>query len=104
MVAIKNMEMPSCCIWDCPLAREDGGDCQLVDIKTSDKERPKDCPLVEIEERKVGKWIELKDFDCSDRGEYLVECSICGSCNGYDKSNYCPNCGTEMRGVENENN
>ena len=60
----------------------------------------KNAPKVEIEERKVGKWIELKDFDCSDRGDYLVKCSICDSCNGYDKSNYCPNCGADMRGRE----
>lgn len=49
MLAIKDMEeMPNCCIWDCPLAREDGGACQLADVRTSDKERPKDCPLTEI--------------------------------------------------------
>ena len=40
--------MPSCCLWDCPLAREDGGACQLADVRTSDKGRPKNCPLVEI--------------------------------------------------------
>lgn len=60
-----------------------------------------DCPLVDIEERKVGKWIELEDFDCSDRGEYLVKCSICDTCNGYSKTDYCPSCGAEMRGNEN---
>lgn len=49
MIAIKGMEqMPSCCLWDCPLAREDGGACQLADVRTSDKGRPKNCPLVEI--------------------------------------------------------
>lgn len=48
MVAVKDMEMPSCCLWDCPLAREDGGACQLADVRTSDKERPIDCPLIEI--------------------------------------------------------
>ena len=24
MIGIKDMEMPSYCLWDCPLAREDG--------------------------------------------------------------------------------
>lgn len=48
MIAIKDVEMPSCCLWDCPLAREDGGACQLAGVRTSDKERPKDCPLTEI--------------------------------------------------------
>ena len=49
MIAIKDMEMPKYCIWDCHLAREDGGACQLADVRTSDKERPKDCPLVEVD-------------------------------------------------------
>ena len=48
MIGIKDMEMPSYCLWDCPLAREDGGACQLADVRTSETERPKDCPLVEI--------------------------------------------------------
>ena len=65
MVAIKNFEMPSYCLWDCPLAREDGGACQLVDIKTSDKERPKDCPLVEI-----GTCKDCKQLGVMDCGYY----------------------------------
>lgn len=51
MIVIKDMEMPSCCHWDCPLAREDGGACMLdaYDAKTdTKKERASDCPLVEI--------------------------------------------------------
>lgn len=51
MIAIKDMEMPKCCHWDCPLCNEDGGACMLgaYDIKTdTKKERTKDCPLVEI--------------------------------------------------------
>ena len=49
-------------------------------------------------ERKKGKWIELEDFNYSDRGEPLVKCSVCNGCNGYVKSRYCPNCGAEMEG------
>ena len=51
MIAIKGMEMPKCCHWDCPLCNEDGGACMLgaYDPKTdTKKERAKDCPLVEI--------------------------------------------------------
>lgn len=54
MIAIKDFEMPSKCAWDCPLCREDGGACDLSDIRTSDVERPKDCPLVEIKEQTDG--------------------------------------------------
>lgn len=48
MIAIKDIEMPKCCHWDCPLCNEAGGACQLKDVRTSDKERPINCPLVEI--------------------------------------------------------
>lgn len=51
MIAIKDMEMPKCCHWDCLLCNEDGGACMLgaYDAKTdTKKERAKDCPLVEI--------------------------------------------------------
>lgn len=47
MVAIKDFEMPKKCIWDCPLCNEEGGACQLSDVKTSGVKRPSDCPLVE---------------------------------------------------------
>ena len=29
MIAIKDMETPKCCHWDCPLCNEDGGACML---------------------------------------------------------------------------
>ena len=51
MIGIKEMEMPKCCHWDCPLCNGDGGACMLgaYDNKTdTKKERAKDCPLVEI--------------------------------------------------------
>lgn len=100
MVAI-DMEMPSCCLWDCPLAREDGGACQLVDIHTSSEERPKDCPLVEIEERKVGKWI-YHEKSISTGFKDLRECSCCHCYFRWEmpRNSFCPNCGADMRGRE----
>ena len=47
MIAIKDFEMPKKCIWDCLLCNEEGGACQLSDVKTSGVKRPSDCPLVE---------------------------------------------------------
>jgi len=51
MIAIKGMEMPKCCHWDCDLVNEDGGACpfDVYETKTdTTKERMKDCPLIEI--------------------------------------------------------
>ena len=107
MVAIKDMEtLPSCCHWDCPLCNEDGGECMLGshDTKTdTTKERAKDCSLVEVEEHKVGKWItnpnKMKGAE--------IECSKCGV-SALSKigiqvcSDFCPNCGAEMRGSNND--
>ena len=51
-----------------------------------------------------GEWIELpKAFNTN---ENPCECSKCGHIlsfmNGYPKSNFCPNCGADMRGKANE--
>ena len=48
--------------------------------------------------RKKGKWINIdKTHSKCDRCESIFEIA---SANG--ESNYCPNCGAEMRGAENE--
>ena len=62
-----------------------------------------------IEERKTGKWIE---YD-SDEDKYdIIKCSCCNHTFtvdsfhwtdiGFTKNdfNFCPNCGADMRGVE----
>lgn len=72
MIAI-NMEMPKCCHWDCPLAREDGGACMLgaYDPKTdTKKERAKNCPLVAIVTCKDCK--HYNDGICNFYQRYIV--------------------------------
>lgn len=65
-------------------------------------------PLDE-EVRKTGKWIKYeKDF--TESGTYrqikmpVIECSICQEkiAGHIGIMNYCPNCGADMRGAENE--
>lgn len=119
IVAIKDMEMPKSCY-----------ECKL-DIRTDvclafcewNKEHPysiratdrlPDCPLSEVPERKKGKWIDA-EWENINTGEKRKgrRCSVCG--NGYfrydvsvntvsDIPNFCPNCGADMRGEQNENN
>ena len=55
-------------------------------------------------ERKKGKWIP-QDFNKSDgmittAVYYYPKCSECG-CNA-NYTNFCPNCGADMRGEQNE--
>ena len=47
-----------------------------------------------------GEWIEDEDIDASDDGRLAVKCSRCSEYNGYCKTNFCPNCGADMRGSE----
>ena len=49
-------------------------------------------------ERKRGRWITK-----STNGEMFDVCSACGYVEWDDPHNYCPNCGAEMRGEEDEN-
>lgn len=63
------------------------------------------CSLVKrqpvVKERKKGKWIKMSDAD----GIYWA-CSECGEdiprTESIDKKNYCPNCGADMRGDNDE--
>ena len=47
-----------------------------------------------IESRPKGKWILVED-----RGYWWYKCSLCEGTSGY-KTNYCHNCGADMRGEE----
>ena len=54
---IIDIDMPKKCQWDCPFCASDGGACLAADVKTSDVERPSDCPLREITDADVKKHI-----------------------------------------------
>lgn len=106
MVAIKDMEeIPkSCCDEDkvCPLFNEEIGTCNGVEefiMADTTMRRFPNCPLVEIEERKAGEWVDIHD-----REEWYgdqFKCSVCGWVT-LDNGSYCPNCGAEMGGNGNE--
>ena len=56
-----------------------------------------------IEERKKGKWIH--DGYNHPHGIDWMRCSECGRRDAYvpaSMTNYCPNCGADMRGEEQE--
>ena len=53
---------------------------------------PTDAPSADVVERKKGEWIN------NTNGTF--ECSLCGW--KHSRSNYCPNCGADMRGEEND--
>lgn len=52
-----------------------------------------------VEKRKVGEWVDIDDKEEWYGDQY--KCSLCGWVT-LDNGSYCPNCGAEMRGVEND--
>lgn len=53
-------------------------------------------PLADVVERKRGKWIEAREYD---------PCYwICSECKRQVdiQENFCPNCGADMRGIDDE--
>lgn len=56
-------------------------------------------------DRRVGKWNIFYDDDCPQDG--IWECSACGHIRLADDitpTNFCPNCGADMRGENNDDN
>lgn len=64
------------------------------DTMVYEVKKPYDIPT--IEERKTGRWVE---HNSHKRGLGIVfECSECGEEIECESSNFCPNCGADMRG------
>lgn len=107
MIVIKDFKLPRSCA-SCPFYTYDSrikDNCcitreELYHVKIG--ERHEKCPLVVLEDsEKIGHWINLNknnDGHCDDFGNPYVKCSECGICNGFDQSDYCPNCGAKMQG------
>lgn len=79
---------------------------QIIDEQpTIEPEPPKtcnDCPnfnktmkLIPLPERKKGRWIEHNPHKWGLG--VVFECSECGEKTDCEPSNYCPNCGADMR-------
>ena len=113
MVAIKDMEMPKSCS-NCDFCVEDkyadmtcvllGSEWEETDY--NDNHIDENCPLVEIEERKVGKWI----YDKTSQNWRYSECNETPKTLGYvgtsafmkEHFEFCNHCGAEMKGTEDE--
>ena len=55
-----------------------------------------------VEPTKRGKWVHVQlPLPLSDGSKECVRCSVCGT-HWDNESNYCPYCGADMRGKENE--
>jgi len=99
MVAIKDMEMPKNCVECNHMDLQQAINCQLIYSGCANCGRHPNCPLIEIEERKHGKWEHDKLF-----GECAYVCSFCHTIwtsSEIQNMHYCPTCGAEMVGAEN---
>lgn len=116
-ILIKGMAMPRNCM-ACDFEQVDeyelSTECSLIykghTYKCRTEGRLPGCPLVEVPdaqpERKTGKWERHNTYvgdDTSGRVDPDWRCSECGQqalVNEwfmYDLTNYCPNCGADMR-------
>ena len=57
-------------------------------------------------ERKTGEWIVHQPFEDGHKNcNVCIECSCCRTWFGHDcyaETNFCPNCGADMKGEQNE--
>ena len=70
--------------------------CMVVDVEDIQK-----LPFVKLQEPKTGHWIKDNPFT----KPYCSECKTsCVGLHGFDYTltNFCPNCGADMRGEKNE--
>lgn len=58
-------------------------------------------PAADVVERKRGKWIHGIDEETGEQDLYAWTCSLCGEKYPW-QPNYCPNCGADMRGEDDE--
>ena len=113
MIGIKDTEMPICCA-ECFFYDEYDGFCRRLGISKWDEyiketnysdydwkyeKRADICPLVEIEERKVGEWENT--YNKEEWWNDIYKCSLCGWTT-LDNGFYCPYCGAEMRNGEDD--
>lgn len=73
------------------LIMEQGIDCENYPRRFTCHEQP-------IIGLKRGEWI--LECDAEGEGDNLYRCPYCGEkvgCEEYDKPNFCPNCGADMR-------
>lgn len=59
-----------------------------------------DTPTVEAKPVVRGEWVEF-DIDYGGIPTVGYQCSECGQSNGF-LTDFCPNCGADMRGGKNE--
>lgn len=73
------------------------------------------APTADVVERKKGKWIKMSDADgiyyaCSECGkgiprvpDFNPQFDLFTRLKSLEKTNFCPECGADMRGDENDN-
>lgn len=89
-------------VMDCDTCARSGSTCTVLACRNKLKDRICDYEDVMqsngLVEQKHGRWIEKQEpiTWCEDDVEVFWECSICG-CLSFGESNYCPNCGADMR-------
>ena len=101
-----DMEMPKNCVECNHMDLQQAINCQLIYSGCANCGRHPNCPLVDIEERKVGKWIYDKtsqNWRCSECNKTPKTLGYVGTADFMKKEFvFCNHCGAEMVGAEND--
>lgn len=73
--------------------------CEVDDVKAE----LEDAPTADVPDRKVGRWIYYPKARGSVKSTAVHLYPVCSECGcEHPVTNYCPNCGAEMKGEKNE--
>lgn len=102
MIAEYCEQQCGCTRQECTLTYEYDGCEACVYVREIEDE-----PTVDAEPVRHGRWERIMEFNCNPyESEIEEKCSICGRCvqryGTQPQDNYCPNCGANMKGCEQE--
>lgn len=86
---------------NCTVGTIEYGECRyMFNGECKEARGIKDLPSADVVERKSGKWIKETTIGLGVEHYHGWRCSECGE-HCYPKSNFCPNCGSDNRGGNN---
>lgn len=77
------------------------GDGNYEECQIAYRDQIDDIPTADVRENVRGEWVKVDEQPYFRKHFHKVCCSVCRK-QGYDYWNFCPNCGAEMRGKQDD--